>query len=1447
MIKAIAFTKRILLGLIALAAVCGLMSARVAADDWVFPGSPGFSCMYLGNIPGIDSETYAMEVFSNCNGVAIFSNDSVSPAPSCPANASCEATYIHFATGKVDDCNGHVCYTGFQGAAEPTGATCNNGFVFNQNLDYPACVTGFFINPPPLPDDGCHCTAVTGKPINPGSGNESWSETDYRSSDGLLTVSRSYNSSNPVASALGSGWQSNLLGRRILPAPQALPYRLQLAVDAATACTQGAPGATYLGNMQCQLSTGQVVPVYSTATNAGWTISSGISGLAFQRADGKLYFFGCTGASCTANSDVSIRVTPVFYNGQGQYYTYSLTDDDDTVEQYNNTGHLWNVTTRSGYQQTFTYVYGQPNQLAGVSDSFGRSLSFTYNGQGQLQTVTTPDGVIHYGYDGSGRLVTVTYPDNSTRGYQYNDSNHPSALTGVVDENSSAFVSTSYDSSGRAYQSGVVGGVDWSGIDYTDPANPVVTDARGVVRTYHYTTINGYQKISSITGAATCLTCRADAATGYDSTGYLASTTDWNGNLTNYVYDDTRGLEISRTEAVGTAQQRTITTTWNPSFRLPAEIDEPGRQTTFAYDAHGNLLTRTVKDTATNATRTWTYSSYTAWGAPQTIDGPRTDVADVTHIAYYPIVSGDPKSGQVNTVTNALGHITTVNNYDGSGRPLQVTDPNGLVTTLSYTPRGWLASRQVGTELTQYSYYPTGLLQTLTLPDGRSLTYSYNAAHQLTQVQDQLGDTIVYTPDVMGNNTSVKVYDPGNNLVQSHSRVYNSLNELYQDVSAQNKVTTYGYDNNGNPTSITDPLSHQTVKTYDALDRLSQVTDPASGVTHYAYNALDQLTGVTDPRNLATAYTPDALGNTASVQSPDSGITGATYDAAGNVLTRTDAKNQITRYQYDALNRLTLITYADGSTVSFSYDQGANGIGRRTGMVDSSGSTSWSYDTHGRVVGKVQTIGTVSLTTLYSYDSSGRIQSMTLPSLNVVGYGWSNGQVNALSLNGNALVSALGWQPFSGPNTWTYFDGHSQARGYDLDGRLTSTGAESLIGYDDASRITSVTTALGSHSYGYDALDRFISETAAPANSNTYGYDAAGNRTSQTSSLAGNPAVNTTYTPDSASNRLLQIASGTSLVTLGYDANGSITQNANGSYGYDTAGHLISASSTYSMSGPATYVYDGLGQRVAKQVGGTTTLYAYDEQHRLIGEYNSVGNTLNETVGLGSLPLVAIQGTQVYDIRADHLNTPRQLDYGSTVPVWQWEAADFGQMAANPNASGGAYGSSVYFNPRFPGQEFDGESGLHYNLNRYYDPGTGRYLESDPIGLGGGVNTYAYVGGNPINFTDPDGTQAIPIVPIIPPPPGTPGAPIRIGPNTPIFGPQTDACLFNIYACIEPGLTRIVQACDGETSREECRQQCDATYETQIQVCKMFPSKKARQQCYANAADLYAECLRNCK
>jgi RHS repeat-associated protein len=167
----------------------------------------------------------------------------------------------------------------------------------------------------------------------------------------------------------------------------------------------------------------------------------------------------------------------------------------------------------------------------------------------------------------------------------------------------------------------------------------------------------------------------------------------------------------------------------------------------------------------------------------------------------------------------------------------------------------------------------------------------------------------------------------------------------------------------------------------------------------------------------------------------------------------------------------------------------------------------------------------------------------------------------------------------------------------------------------------------------------------------------------------------------------------------------------------------------------ASYTYDANNLRTSKTVGGVTTYFVYGMGGKLYGEYDANGDTIREYVYLNGAPLAQIEGGSTESllyVHTDHLGTPRYATNTSAAQLWNWTSDAFGN---------GAPTGSATVNLRFPGQYYDDESGLHYNWNRYYNPDTGRYVSSDPIGLDGGLNTYAYVNANPVMFTDPEGLQ----------------------------------------------------------------------------------------------------------
>jgi RHS repeat-associated protein len=324
-------------------------------------------------------------------------------------------------------------------------------------------------------------------------------------------------------------------------------------------------------------------------------------------------------------------------------------------------------------------------------------------------------------------------------------------------------------------------------------------------------------------------------------------------------------------------------------------------------------------------------------------------------------------------------------------------------------------------------------------------------------------------------------------------------------------------------------------------------------------------------------------------------------------------------------------------------------------------------------------------------------------------------------------------------NGWTWGNSTTTSRTFDTDGNVTAIASSfsKTFDYDDAFRITGITdtvTSANSYSYDYDDLDRM---TSAVKTGTTRGwtYDDNGNRLSETGASAS------TYTIDSGSNRVSSI-SGAISRTYGYDDAGNTLTYSGFTATYNHRGRLATVNNG---SATASFTYNALGELV-KRAGGApgTVHYVYDEAGHMLGEYDATGALIEETVWLGDTPVATLRpGTPVgvFYVHTDQLNTPRKVTRPSDNQArWTWESDPFG--TALPNENPQSLGTFQY-NLRFPGQIYDAHTGLNYNYRRNYDPVVGRYTQSDPIGLLGGINTYAYVRGNPASATDPTGLGVI--------------------------------------------------------------------------------------------------------
>jgi len=342
----------------------------------------------------------------------------------------------------------------------------------------------FLIVRPPLrekqktlgePKDSC-----VGNPCDPSSGNKFARETDYAGKGSFpLSFSRFYNSAAVASNPL-------LL----------------------------APLGSTLGGLW-------------THTFDRFIVSNGVDAAAAFRQDGKAFIFALVGDNWVPDGDVADKLE---WLGNGWRFTNSSGDEVETYDIY---GKLVSISNRAGLTQTLSYFTSPPNQgkLQQVSDPFGRTLSFGYNANNFLISMTDPAGGIYeFKYDGQLRLNQVIYPGTAprpTRTYVYN-SVWKQALEGIIDENSDRFATWGYDTTNHVVTSSEhAGGAEKVTLSYNANATQVtsfVNPGLSAVRTYTFQTILGVNRNAQITGDP-CPEC-GPATRSFDVNGNVSSRTD---------------------------------------------------------------------------------------------------------------------------------------------------------------------------------------------------------------------------------------------------------------------------------------------------------------------------------------------------------------------------------------------------------------------------------------------------------------------------------------------------------------------------------------------------------------------------------------------------------------------------------------------------------------------------------------------------------------------------------------------------------------------------------------------------------------------------------------------------------------------------------------------------------------------------------------------------------
>ena len=547
--------------------------------------------------------------------------------------------------------------------------------------------------------------------------------------------------------------------------------------------------------------------------------------------------------------------------------------------------------------------------------------------------------------------------------------------------------------------------------------------------------------------------------------------------------------------------------------------------------------------------------------------------------------------------------------------------------------------------------------------------------------------------------------------------------------------------------------------TYDLLDNRTSVNF-AGQWRRFEYS-LGQMTAACNPESVPDGSNGTAAVSCAASPLPQAGVERYTYYANGNVQTYTNARGVSATYQYDGLNRPASTSYNDGTSVTYQYDQDYKGA--LYSVTTSAGNgTVFGHDGLGRVVSSTQTtLGYTYSAMAYGYALTDQLTSETYPSGRQVTYGLDGaGRVSSVTgvlagVNSPTYASQLQYAAHGGLTSVNLGSGMTES--YSWNDRLQQVGQStgsllSLNFYPCTGLATSCSTNNGNiqqqtitvpgmtatQQYGYDNLNRLtVAAENGAANCSTTGgtwcqhfaYDTAGNRRMDQSYGYGGTLWDAgTFSP--ATNRIAD-------ANWRYDDSGNVTKApvAGLTMGYDAENRQVALCTQGELpcpnqwqAGRTVYVYDGLGQRVGKIDGsGKQTVYVYDAFGNLAAEYAPGGAPADQTQyvtvdNLGSTRLITgSNGTERHDYY------PFGVEAGGG-----WRTTGLGYLADT-------------MRQQFTGAEFDNESTLNFLQARYLSTGQGRFTSVDPGNAGADPgdpqtwNGYAYVGNNPLSYTDPDG------------------------------------------------------------------------------------------------------------
>jgi RHS repeat-associated protein len=1038
-------------------------------------------------------------------------------------------------------------------------------------------------------------------------------------------------------------------------------------------------------------------------------------------------------------------------NAQGQIGSATITDPLGTPRTYNYATSLSQLAVTSADKPS-----GQ-----GMSDAASR----VQNSSGLIERETDFLGFVNvYTWDINRRLKTREFLASGTSSQQDTQTVwHSSFRLPVTVSDGRKRINYSYDAKGNLLsqlETDVTGTASngqtrsWSATYNANDLMSSMADARGSTWTFTYDTLGNRTRITNPLNQASNFT--------FDGAGRILTETAPNGLMTSYTYDPRgRVTQITRGSNLAAAQQQAIAYTYRPSGQIASANMPNGHAISYTYDAAQRLIGAT--DNRGNQI------TYTLDNMGNRISETVRDASSQIALSTQRVINSLNRLEAIRGGTNPAQQ-TTAFQYDANGEPIKTTDPLGAATQITLDA----LRRPITTQL----------------PDGNQIDYYYTTYGQLTQVLDPRDVVTQYSRNAWGevlieNNNDIgyrsTTRDPAGNALtmtdakgQQTSYQYDALSRVTQINFADGKQQTFFYDGNaagqqvgylremidasGSTRYERDAFGRIIKKTQTVLDNPS---NPTVLISQYTYTAAGDVATLRYPSGLIVSYNRSASGQISGITTKIGTaaarpfVDNLSYTALGqpkawswaHCTTATlalgpctseqrsfdaDARmlsSAVATLQYDAASRITAITqnlWAQRSVPA------ATGTATVTQLYTTPISWAIDYDNRDRITRFARSIPgnaagqQAAASSAYTYDAnSNRLSSIAITATDTDKDGLfetseqrkNQAQQLSIAANSNRL---LGFTQSVTTLTGTRTNStvNSQVN-YTLDanGNLTSDGLRSFQ-YDGSDRLSKV--ILGSTFVGTDSIAG--NELAA----HTYLHNARGQRV-----FKSEPKTELT-TPDSTT-------LGTGFVSW---------LQTNFSWLWQTAQTNATLGDSYLYADgnlPSWALLGQYGNGGASNTGRTEYIWL-------------------PTQDGSAIPIGLYRSGKLHAIHTDHLGTPRLITNETNTAQWQWPYSAFGDNAPTgilrpTTNAGGAFTSipatqgsgtttatllavsnpTQINNLRFPGQYADSETGLFYNYFRTYQPNQGRYTQNDPIGLSGGMNRFAYVAGNPISFTDPEG------------------------------------------------------------------------------------------------------------